>query len=158
MNGIRGIILDKDGTLFPYGKVWGPVLSTAIEKALFKARMPEKKKNECIEDFCKVVGVDKYGNTYADGIIFRHDRLLQATARILRITFRYHMNPWRVWKAVKRIINHEDFGTMEWLDRIEFPGVKETIKALALVALVIINQIQIPHQALTLYIMLFMKP
>lgn len=130
MSGIRGIILDKDGTLFKYGEVWGPILSQAIEKGLAKARMPEKRKNECIADFCKVVGVDGNGNTYPDGIIFRHDKLLMATLRVLRITFRYHMNPWRVWNSVKGILNHEDFDIRAHLATMDFPKVRETIKAL----------------------------
>ena len=70
MGEIKGIILDKDGTLFRYGEVWGPVLSDAIEKGLARAKMPENRKNECIADFCRVVGVDRQGRTYPDGIIF----------------------------------------------------------------------------------------
>ena len=128
--GIKGIILDKDGTLFRYGEVWGPILSTAIEKGLVKARMPEKRKKECIADFCRIVGVDQDGRTYPDGIIFRHDRILQATFRILIKTFQYRMNPWRVWKAVKPILNHEDFGLKERLKHMEFPGVREIFEAL----------------------------
>ena len=130
MNSIKGIILDKDGTLFRYGEVWGPVLSKAIEKGLSKAKLPDEKREECLADFYRVVGVDKDGNTYPDGIIFRHDRLLRATARILHITIRYRMNPWRVWKAVKGILNHEDFGIRERLDSLDFPGVRETIRTL----------------------------
>lgn len=130
MGGIKGIILDKDGTLFNYGEVWGPILSDAIAKGLAKARMPESRKHECISDFCRVVGVDGNGKTYPDGIIFRHDKLLLATLRILRITFRYHMNPWRVWNSVKAIIKHEGFPTAEQLEKIDFPYVEETIKAL----------------------------
>ena len=130
MDEIKGIILDKDGTLFDYGKVWGPILSDAIAEGLAKARMPENRKNECIADFCRVVGVDGDGKTYPDGIIFRHDRLLQATVRILRITFRYHMNPWRVWNSVKAILKHEGFPIKEHLSKIEFPYVRETIKAM----------------------------
>ena len=130
MGGIRGIILDKDGTLFDYGEVWGPVLSEAIARGLAKARMPEGRKNECIHDFEKVVGVDRAGKTYPDGIIFRHDKLFEATCRILRLTFRYHMNPWRVWKSVKGIINYEYFGLKERLAHMEFPGVKDVIEAM----------------------------
>ena len=130
MGEIKGIILDKDGTLFRYGEVWGPVLSDAIEKGLARARMPENRKNECIADFCRVVGVDRQGRTYPDGIIFRHDRLFLATVRILRITFHYHMNPWRVWKSVKAILNHEGFSLQEYLSGMDFSGVRETIKAL----------------------------
>ena len=130
MGGIKGIILDKDGTLFRYGDVWGPVLSEAIAEGLIKAKMPEERKNECISDFCRVVGVDSEGNTYPDGVIFRHDKLFLATIRILRITFRYHMNPWRVWKSVKRILNHEGFGIKERLAEMDFPDERATIKAL----------------------------
>ena len=130
MGAIKGIILDKDGTLFDYGKVWGPVLSSAISRGLAKAKMPEKRKNECISDFCRIVGVDGDGNTYPDGIIFRHDKLLSATLRVLSLTFHYRMNPWRVWKSVKGILNHEDFGLSERLEHMTFPYVKEVIKAM----------------------------
>ena len=105
-------------------------MSDAIENGLSRARMPKERKSECVADFCRIVGVDGEGRTYPDGIIFRHDRLLLATLRILRMTFRYHMNPWRVWKSVKGIINHEDFGLKERLAHMEFPGVKEVIEAM----------------------------
>ncbi len=130
MDRIRGIILDKDGTLFSYGEVWGPVLSDAIEKGLREAGMPENRRHECMEDFCHAVGVDGDGRTYPDGIIFRHDKPLLATVRLLRITFRYHMNPWRVWKAVRNILDHKSFSIGDRLEKMEFPGVRETIKTL----------------------------
>ena len=130
MGAIKGIILDKDGTLFDYGVVWGPVLSAAISRGLAKANMPNERKNECIQDFCRIVGVDGDGKTYPDGIIFRHDKLLRATMRVLSLTFHYRMNPWRVWKSVKGLLNHEDFGLSERLEHMEFPYVKEVIKAM----------------------------
>lgn len=130
MAGIKGIIMDKDGTLFRYGEVWGPVLSEAIVNGLYKAGMPENKKESCVADFCKVVGVAEDGTTYPDGIIFRHDKLLLATLRILRITFRYRMNPWRVWKCVQGIMKHENFNLSKHLDKLSFTDVTNTIKAL----------------------------
>ena len=131
MGTIRGIILDKDGTLFDYGEVWGPVLSEAIEKGMKKLRVPDEKREQCIDDFCRTVGVDRAGRTYPDGIIFSHDKLFRATLRILGLTFRYHLSPWMVWKIVKRILTHEDLRLSEHLAGMDFTDVCRTVKALA---------------------------
>ena len=60
---IKGIIFDKDGTLFDYGKVWGPIVRDAIYAGLQTIHIPDERKKECAHDFMKVLGVDEEGNT-----------------------------------------------------------------------------------------------
>ena len=100
MDGIKGIIFDKDGTLFDYGEVWGPILFKAISRGLSTAHLPEERRRQCTLDFMKVLGVDDKGNTYPTGIIFRHDRKITATLRILRLCMLYRLSPFMVGRAM----------------------------------------------------------
>ena len=128
MNGIKGIIFDKDGTLFNYGEVWGPILSRAVTRGLSKARLSEEKRMECTRDFLKILGVDDTGKTYPDGIIFRHDRKISATMRILGLCLRYRISPVMVGRAMFSFMKKTDLGLEERLEAMEFPGVREVFE------------------------------
>ncbi len=128
MGAIKGIIFDKDGTLFNYGEVWGPLLSAAIEKSLSKSELSKEKKDACTADFLKILGVDKDGTTYPDGIIFHHNKKIRATLRILRICIDYHLSPFMVGSSISSFMKKSDLGLEERLDAMEFPGVKEVFE------------------------------
>ena len=125
---IKGIIFDKDGTLFDYGKVWGPIVRDAIYAGLQTIHIPEEKKRECAYDFMKVLGVDAEGNTYPDGIIFRHDRLIAAFFRVLRITLHYHINPVKVGMLFRIFLSKDEKGIAKRISTMEFPGVADVFQ------------------------------
>ena len=128
MGSLKGIIFDKDGTLFDYGEVWGPVFSQAIAKGLARSSLSEDRKARCIDDFLKILGVDDKGNTYPDGIIFRHDRKITATLRILRLCIRYRLSPFMVGRAMFSFMKKTDLGLEERIESMEFPGVREVFE------------------------------
>ena len=128
MDGIKGIIFDKDGTLFDYGEVWGPILFKAISRGLSTAHLSEERRRQCTLDFMKVLGVDDKGNTYPNGIIFRHDRKITATLRILRLCIRYRLSPFMVGRAMFSFMKKTDLGLEERIESMEFPGVREVFE------------------------------
>lgn len=128
MGSLKGIIFDKDGTLFDYGEVWGPVFSQAIAKGLARSSLSEDRKARCIDDFLKILGVDDKGNTYPDGIIFRHDRKITATLRVLMLCFRYHLSPFMVGRAMFAFMRKSDLGLEKRIANMEFPGVREVFE------------------------------
>ena len=125
---IKGIIFDKDGTLFDYGKVWGPVVRDAIYSGLQSINIPDDKKKECAYAFMRVLGVDADGNTYPDGIIFRHDRLIAAFFRVLAVTLHYHINPVKVGMLFRIFLSKDEKGIAKRISTMEFPGVAEVFQ------------------------------
>lgn len=126
--GIKGIIFDKDGTLFDYGKVWGPVVRDAIYSGLQSINIPDDKKKECAYAFMRVLGVDAEGNTYPDGIIFRHDRLIAAFFRVLAVTLHYHINPVKVGMLFRIFLSKDEKGIAKRISTMEFPGVADVFQ------------------------------
>ena len=128
MGRLKGIIFDKDGTLFDYGEVWGPLLSRAVSKGLSNASLSEERKGRCMNDFMKILGVDENGNTYPDGIIFRHDKKITATFRVLSLCLRYRLSPFMVGHAMFAFMKKSDLGLEERIENMEFPGVREVFE------------------------------
>ena len=126
--GIKGIIFDKDGTLFDYGKVWGPVVRDAIYSGLQSINIPDDKKKECAYAFMRVLGVDADGNTYPDGIIFRHDRLIAAFFRVLAVPLHYHINPVKVGMLFRIFLSKDEKGIAKRISTMEFPGVADVFQ------------------------------
>ena len=70
---IKGVIFDKDGTLYNYSQVWGPVVKDYVDTILktFSVRNEKKARQEIFE----IIGVDNRGNHYPDGLLFNHDKI-----------------------------------------------------------------------------------
>ncbi len=125
---IKGILFDKDGTLFNYGEVWGEIISSSIEKILPISKLSEDMKKKCIREFLIVIGVDETGHTYSDGILFRHNRWLNATLRLLRIIFKYRLNPFKTGKVLISQISKNSYGLKERLDEFDFTDVRHVFE------------------------------
>ena len=61
---IKGVIFDKDGTLYNYSQVWGPVVKDYVDTILktFSVRNEKKARQEIFE----IIGVDSLGYLNAD--------------------------------------------------------------------------------------------
>lgn len=121
---IKAIIFDKDGTLFNYGDVWGSIIAASLKKSLPMKHLSPEKKKRCLREFQIVIGVDESGHSYSDGILFRHDRFIQATLRLLRLCFRYRLSPIKVYKATVLLARRSDHGLKEKLQNLDFPDVR----------------------------------
>ena len=59
---IRGIIFDKDGTLFSYAEVWGSVIKDYTDSILMTFNV--KNADEARQRIYEIVGIDDRGNNY----------------------------------------------------------------------------------------------
>lgn len=84
----KGIIFDKDGTLFDYFTVWGPVITEFTEKTLQKMQRDDK--DEIRARFLKMLGV---GNDcmYANGLVFKSNKFFMLT-RIFFFCLRHKLS------------------------------------------------------------------
>ncbi len=126
---IKAILFDKDGTLFNYGEVWGSIIAQSLENALPLKKLSAEKRERCLREFQIVIGVDKSGHTYSDGILFRHDRWISATWRLLKLCFRYNLSPIKVYQATVALAKRSDYGLKEKLENLDFPDVRTVFEA-----------------------------
>lgn len=126
---IKAIIFDKDGTLFNYGEIWGSIIDQSLRKTMPLSKLSEERKKMCLREFQIEIGVDASGHCYSDGILFRHDRWLSATFRILRICIRYELSPFKVYKATIALTGRAENGLKQKLENLDFPDVREVFEA-----------------------------
>lgn len=63
----RGIIFDKDGTLFDYHTVWGPIIETYIDEIL--TSIDHWDEGQARKQFLRLVGIGD-AQMHADGLLF----------------------------------------------------------------------------------------
>lgn len=100
---IKGVIFDKDGTLYNYSQVWGPVVKDYVDTILktFSVRNEKKARQEIFE----IIGVDNRGNHYPDGLLFNHDKIARIFFRILNFCIRNTISPFKLWTILKPMLN-----------------------------------------------------
>lgn len=69
---IKAIVLDKDGTIFDYSKIWLSVIEESLDIVFEKERISNK--NNSKQLLLKVLGFDEDGNTVPNGIIFANSK------------------------------------------------------------------------------------
>lgn len=127
-SGIKAIIFDKDGTLFNYGKVWGTVISASLKAKVPVEGLSKEKAEACILELEKITGIDRYGNAHKDGILFRHDKLIECTVRLLKVIFKYKLPPIRAISAFLSLVESADHGLKERLENFDFSETTEILE------------------------------
>ena len=127
---MKGIIIDKDGTLFNYAYVWGGVVSKAIRDGFTELGLEGEKLDRLTMRFEELFGIDERGNNHKDGILFRPDLALITITKMVLSSLSAGLNPFKVKdKVFSKIM---DMGAMieKEIDNKEFPGIRELFKKL----------------------------
>lgn len=125
---IKAILFDKDGTLFHYGSVWGSVIADSLKHKVPTGNLSEEKSEECLLELEKIVGIDRDGNSYKDGILFRHDKVIECSARLLFLILKYRLRPIASIKAFLSLVDRADHGLKEKLESYDFSKTTEVIE------------------------------
>ena len=83
---IKGIILDKDGTLYDYVSVWAPVIKTTVRTILISLNI--KDSGKAAEQLYEIIGIDNEYHIYKDGIVFNHHKVFRAFCRLFGFCMR----------------------------------------------------------------------
>jgi phosphoglycolate phosphatase len=86
---LKGIIFDKDGTLFDYATVWAQVLVQSIENSF--ATMGKEDHPKAKSAMLTMLGIDPDGNAIPDGLVFSHSKG-KILGRFLLFCLRYRIN------------------------------------------------------------------
>lgn len=127
---MRGIIIDKDGTLFNYAYVWGPVVAKAIREGFYELGLRDRKLDSTAIRFEELFGVDEFGNNHKDGILFRPDLALFTISKMVLASLMAGLNPFKVKNKVFSKLNGISSMISEEIQRKEFPGIREIFELL----------------------------
>lgn len=127
---IRGIIFDKDGTLFNYAKVWGPVAGRAADMILMTFNIKSSKRDEVRNELFRKLGLDDEGHTYPDGILFNHDRKISAFRKLLFYCIKYRINPYKFQKIIFSFLRDPAEGVVPELKKMDFSAVQNLFEKL----------------------------
>lgn len=125
---IRGIIFDKDGTLFNYAEVWGPVIRQYTDTILMTFSV--KNEEEARQRIYEIVGVDDKGNNYPDGFLFNHDKIVSIFFKILGFCIRNHISPFRMYQMLTRFLNSQNRKVLDKLENMDFTPLQHLMQAL----------------------------
>ena len=114
---LRGIIFDKDGTLFNYAQVWAEVLGEAINQA-FEA-MGKSEQTPAKIAMLKLMGIDTEGNCIPKGLVFTHKKHL-IVKRFLLYCLRYKIKPFKAFKVYLENVKNSEILIEEKLKTLDF--------------------------------------
>lgn len=119
----KAIIFDKDGTLFPY-TLWKTPIRRFLSSELPLSKLSPTKKEECIDEFSSVVGINKDGTINSKGLFLKRNYVSSFFA-LSFITIKYHLNPIKSAKGFLKIKNRCRYGYREELKRYDFSILKK---------------------------------
>jgi phosphoglycolate phosphatase len=114
---LKGIIFDKDGTLFDYAQVWETILKEGI--ALTFNSMGKQHQQTAKQAMLSLMGIDEDGQCIPRGLVFTHRRV-QILRRFLLYCIRYRVNAIKAIKGYNRSVKHSEVLLNEKLKQMDF--------------------------------------
>ncbi|MGE4583798.1 MAG: HAD family hydrolase [Sphaerochaeta sp.] len=114
---LKGIIFDKDGTLFDYAQVWEEVLKEGIDSAF--TSMGKQTQHRAKKAMLNLMGIDEQGNCLPKGLVFTH-RPVRILRRFLTYCLRYRINAFKALKAYERSVHNSEVLLSEKLRNMDF--------------------------------------
>jgi len=114
---LKGIIFDKDGTLFDYSAVWHDVIVKSIDKSFENSKNKLKEKRK--KDLITLLGLDENGKTNSKGVIFSHGKI-NITKKGLRYCITNLMRPSTLVKHTKEIQEYNNVFIEEKIKSMDF--------------------------------------
>mgnify|MGYP004648067625 FL=1 len=121
MVGIKALIFDKDGTLFPYN-LWREPLYKLLCENLPLSKLNESKKEECISSFMSLLSFSKDGSIDTKSFVFDRKKRLFAIFKLIKITIKYNLPPFKTMKRFLEIKNrykYFDGSSYDWKTTID---------------------------------------
>ena len=125
---IKGIIFDKDGTLYDYVQVWAPVINNAV-KTIFISLNIEHSEKATLQLY-EIIGIDSNYNIYKDGIVFNHHKVVRAFIKLLGFCINHKVNPFSFYKMMQKLLLRPADMIKEQLNSIDFKPVQELMDRL----------------------------
>ncbi len=126
MSQIKALILDKDGTVFPYS-LWINPMRRALTENLPAAK--RRNRDEIVSAFLSVLSVDK-DKIAPDSLLFDRRKRPGGILRLAALTFKYHLNPYRALRGFLTIRDRYFYGFREELEKYDLSTVRNVLEGL----------------------------
>lgn len=125
---MKALILDKDGTLFPYS-LWIEPIKRCLEENLPLSRFGEEKKERIVKDFLSVLSIkdDKIGS---DSLLYDRKKRVKGIISLIFLTFKYALNPIKAMRGFLKIKKRAVYSFSDAFSTYDFTAVKKTLNAL----------------------------
>jgi phosphoglycolate phosphatase len=124
---LKGIIFDKDGTLFDYAQVWGEVLALSITEAFNVLGKPDD--IEAKRAMLRMLGIDSEGKTIPKGLVFTH-RKGKIFFRFLLFCAHYRINALKAFRTYEENVHNSELLIKEKLQSMDFSVQQELFSLL----------------------------
>lgn len=114
---LKGIIFDKDGTLFDYAQVWEEVLKDGIDSAF--VTMGKQNHLSAKEAMLRLMGIDEHGNCIPKGLVFTH-RPFFIFRRFVIYCLRYRVNALKAIRGYHQSVRNSESLLSEKLALMDF--------------------------------------
>lgn len=122
---MKALILDKDGTLFPYS-LWINPIRRVFEENLPMKRYNEEKRKKIVDDFLSVLSIR--GNTIGSGsLLYERKKRLQGALELIFLTLKHRLPPLRTMRGFLKIKKRYNYGFKEELEAYDLNEVKDTL-------------------------------
>ncbi len=114
---LKGIIFDKDGTLFDYAQVWEDVLKEGIDNTF--TSMGRKEHHKAKRAMLELMGIDREGKCLPKGLVFTH-RPARILRRFLLYCLRYRVNAIKAIRGYHQSVKNSEALLTEKLRTMDF--------------------------------------
>ena len=126
MSQIKALILDKDGTVFPYS-LWINPMRRALTENLPVAK--RRNRDEIVSAFLSVLSVD--GDRIApSSLLFDRRKRFIGFLKLVTLTVRYRLNPYKAMRGFLTIRDRYFYGFREELEKYDLSSVRNTLTSL----------------------------
>ncbi len=120
---LKGIIFDKDGTLFDYAQVWEDVLKEGIDSAFVSMGKADHQKAK--KAMLHLMGIDEHGDSLPKGLMFTH-RPFPIFRRFLTYCIRYRVNAIKAIRAYHQSVQNSETILSRKLSKMDF-SIQQTL-------------------------------
>lgn len=121
MTGIKALIFDKDGTLFPY-KLWRQPIYRLLCENLPLSKLNKRRKEECLNSFMSLLSFSQDGSIDTKSFVFDRKKRPYAIFKLIKITIKYNLPPFKTMSGFLEIKNrykYFDGSSYNWKTTID---------------------------------------
>ncbi len=125
---MKALILDKDGTIFPYS-LWIEPIRKCLTESLPLKRFKEEKKERIVNSFLSVLSIEN-GTIGSESLLYDRRKRAGGILRLIALVIKFRLNPIASAKGFLKIKKRVEYGAESVLSSYDFTSVINTLTTL----------------------------